>query len=107
MIFERLSAFTRDSIIINLKTDTTYASLLQRIAKASNAELAPKIDMRYLDGYSISINVITTDKNMQIGISNPEANTHPLLFAFVINTLDKRKNSNAIKKIRKYYTEFK
>ncbi|MES2378014.1 MAG: hypothetical protein V4553_15610 [Bacteroidota bacterium] len=106
MIFERHKAYTRDSVTINLKTDTAYSNLLQRVANVDKAELAPKIDPMVLDGDSMSINIITTDKNMQAAAHAPGAKTHPLLFSFITSTLNKDRKSSAVKKIRKYYTEY-
>ncbi len=44
---------------------------------------------------------------MQAEVSNPEVKTHPLLVGFIINTLNKDKNSSAVQKIRKYYIDFR
>jgi hypothetical protein len=106
MIFERHKAYTRDSVTINLKTDTAYSNLLQRVAYADKADLAPKIDPMVLDGDSMSINIITADKNMQAAAHAPVAKTHPFLFSFITSTLNKDRKSSVVKKIRKYYTEY-
>lgn len=106
MVIEKHKAFTRDSVLLKLKTDTSYRNLLQRIANADKAELTPKIESHLLDGYNISIRIITTDKNLFLVASNPELKTHALLFSIIKQTLNKNKNSNAVQKIRKHYTEF-
>lgn len=107
MIFEKYYAYTRDSITLNLKTDTSYSNLLQHVAKADKAQLAPKIDVIVLDGNGMIINIITADKNVQAEVSNPEEKTHPLLVGFISNTLNKDRNSSAVQKIRKYYIDFR
>jgi hypothetical protein len=106
MIFERHSTYTRDSLTFNLKTDTIYKNLLLRLAKANKVELAPKIDQRALDGWNIFLKVITEDNNLYIVVPMPILKTHPLLVNFIKSTLDKNKNGNAVKKIRKYYVEY-
>jgi hypothetical protein len=105
-LIKKHKAYTRDSVTLNLKIDTGYRNLLNRIINTGKDVLMPKIDPRVLDGYGIILNITTVDKNLSALANNPELKTHPLLFSFITQTLDKNKNSNTVQKIRKCYGGF-
>jgi hypothetical protein len=107
LLYEKHSDFTRDSIAINLKTDTAYRNLLQRFSNATKEELAPKVERTWLDGYSILVDLITDAKRLKVDMDTPHALTHSLLFEMINGTLNKSKNSGAVNKILKQYNSFK
>lgn len=106
-IFEKHSAYSRDSITIDLKKDKEYRDLLGRFSHANKEELAPKIERTWLDGYTVSTCIITKDKNLKVHTDTPGSNTHPLLIKMIASSLSKRKDSDAVKKILMFYQEFK
>ncbi|MCC8424137.1 hypothetical protein [Mucilaginibacter sp. UR6-11] len=106
IIFEKHTAYTRDSITLNLKTDTAYSNLLRHIMEATKADLAPKIDARVLDGDGMSITVITSDKMIQTAAYAPGVMTHPLMAGLLSKTLNKDKISRAVLKIRKFFSQY-
>ena len=106
-LYQYHSAFTRDSITINLKKDINYNNLLQRFSEATKEELAPKIEHTWLDGCTISTTIITIDRNSEIHTDTPGEATHPLLMSFIRNTLSKKKDSEVIRKVLKFYVEYK
>jgi hypothetical protein len=106
IIFERHSIYTRDSVTVNVKTDTAYINLLQRVANTNKTELTPHIDKLVLDGDVISISVNTFNKSLKTNAYAPDVKTHPLLINLITTTLNKGKSSSAVQKIRKFFGEF-
>jgi hypothetical protein len=106
-IFERHRVYTLSSTSINLKTDTAYSTLVQRVGRVKKQEFMPKVRSRanepfiiHSDGFEVTLTIITsTDKVMMPAYP-------PLLAGFIKQTLDKKRNSKAVKKILKYYAQY-
>ncbi len=105
-IIKRYEIYTSDSITLNLKKDTAYKNLLQKMATASKKELVPNKPRAVLDGNGFALSIITAEDKKEIFTDDADLTTYPILVDFIIKTLDKAKNSSTVLKIHKYYLEY-
>ena len=113
MLSEKHSVYTRDSKKINLKTDTAYGHLIERVAKASKDELAPDINANAKttghfivvgDGNKVNLTIITSTEKRTISIHALQMKYQPLLAGFIKNTFEKKPDSSTVKKILKWHS---
>ncbi|MES2378015.1 MAG: hypothetical protein V4553_15615 [Bacteroidota bacterium] len=113
-LFEKYSIYTRAFKKINLKTDTAYRNLIERVVKANKDELSPdinansKVTKTYIviaDGNSLNLTIITPSAKRTISTHAPDMEHQPLLIGFMKSTLDKKRNSSAAKKISQWHVQ--
>ncbi|MFD2147846.1 hypothetical protein [Mucilaginibacter antarcticus] len=116
-IFERHRIYTRDTKKVNLKNDTTFRNLLNRILTASKDELSPDINANnktpgvYIittrEATNFNLVIVSPTGKRSIPVDIPMANTNPILFSFIKSSLSKKPNSSAVKNILKFYSWYK
>jgi hypothetical protein len=115
-IFEKHRIHTRDSKNINLKKDTTYRNLLNRVLTASKDELSPDINANAkttgtfivtADGGGFNLAIVAPTGKRGIDSNFPELGKQPLLFNFLKTSLGKKSNSRTVKNILKNYPTYK
>lgn len=115
-IYEKHRIYTRDSKKINLKKDTVFKNLLNRLLTASKDELSPdvnanaKITRVYIvnaDGGGFNLAIVTPTGKRSIPAHLPQLETEPLLFNFLKSSLGKKPNSGTVKNILKNYPGYK
>lgn len=102
-LFDRHTAYTKDSVIINLKRDTAYKNLLLRIANASEIELKQNKKRDVLDGDHPNFIIINHSGSKTISAHAPDPDEMPLLYRLLQSSLAQAKNSPAVIKIYKKF----
>ncbi len=102
-VFDRHTAYTTDSVTINLKRDTAYKNLLLRIANASEIELKQNKKRDVLDGDHPNFIIINHSGSKTIRAHAPTPDEMPLLYRLLQSSLAQSKNSAAVIKIYKKF----
>lgn len=92
--FEQYSVYHKNTVIVNLKKDTAYTDILNRLENTSQADLEKNLapNIHVLDGAGIGF-MITTDQGKKVfGICNPIAETHPIISDFLQKTIERAKS---------------
>lgn len=87
---ERNSVYDRDSITIATRQDTAYINLLQRIGSATKEDLlqTDRNKNRFMiDGVHFGFAITSTSGYKAIGVRSPSANSHPLLYSLLSETM--------------------
>jgi len=83
---ERYTAYTRDSIVINLKKDTSYNNVLLKVAKATKEQLELKRNVGF-DGVSVAYTITTSTGITTAYAHSPTAVSQPLLYSLLTRSL--------------------